>query len=803
MKKLSALTLAVTLISVLSLPVVSAAPGASQTVAGLGAQITCQGFAANEAITARVLPPLGAPTTIRITADAQGKAVLHVSGEETEVAGDYAVETDGTGTCASFTVLPDTLDQRESSIEPSATSVAADGMDEIRIAVILRDRYLNPLANRPVQLLSSRSEDRVRALTAETNGEGQQAFSLSTLRAGTASLRAVDLLSGKVLDTPLTISAGEEWGRGGNTDDTFTYDTRNVWDSGKQSGAVPVGEFQGRILYGQLTTNFDVVDHFRVEIEGGRTSVPIRQDTTFRIVAEDQSGRTVEDYTGTIRFSSTDPKAILPFGTRQFTLKDLGVKTFTLGLRFNTGGEQTLAVEDTSGNVQGSVTVTVTGGGTTPDASRIIISEPTEDSTVNTATVTLKGNAPPLVNLLVTGGTEIARGDSDANGAFLIPVQLNTTVTGATLQIEETSGKYKSNPLHLRIDLVGPRISSVEFDPPQPAEVQTTQVIVKGEAGSAPVTMTLEGAAYTLTETATQPGTYTTSFTAPPKVGTYQPLITAIDKLGNKTEMLSSLTVKPKTPPTIKNLTAEAKMNSVALKWEPVAKGEADTYRVYVGDRADNFTYSLDTDASVSAATVAGLKQATTYYFAVTALKNNIESAEKSNVASATVLGLRLSVVPGDTSLMLQWSTMKKSTPLSAYLLEYGVEAGNLTEKRMINGDAETYTLRDLINGVTYSLRLTPVTVPGEVLRDLAATAEGTPNGAGFHPVAGSGTTFELPPPLPPPTTVVKPGMPLMAWSGIVAVAAILVFLLLHWQRRRTLHVTSAFLQDMQRRYQL
>ncbi len=815
MKKLSALTLAIILMSFLPLPVVSASTGESQTVAGLGAQITCQGFAANEEITAEVLPPLGASTTIRITADAQGKAVLHVSGEETEMAGVYAVETDGTGTCASFTVLPDTLDQRESSIEPSSSSVAADGMDEIRITVILRDRYLNPLGNRPVQLLSSRAEDRVRALTAETNSEGQQTFSLSTLRPGTASLRAVDLLSGKALDTPLTISAGEpartdpqygsggEWGRGGNTDDAFAFDTRNTWDSREQSGAVPVGEFQGRILYGQLTTNFDVVDHFRVEVEGGKTSVPIRQDITFRIVAEDRSNRTVEDYTGTIRFSSTDPKAILPFGTRQFTLKDLGVKTFTLGLRFNTGGEQTLAVEDTSGNVQGSVTVTVTGGSATPDSSRITITEPTEDSTVNTATLTLKGNAPPLVNLLVTGGKEIARGDSDANGAFLIPVQLNTTVTGATLQIEEASGKYKSNPLHLRIDLVGPRISSVEFDPPQPAEVQTTQVIVKGEAGSAPVTMTLEGAAYTLTETATQPGTYTTSFTAPAKVGTYQPLIAATDRLGNKTEMLASLTVKPKTPPTIRNLTAEAKMNSVALKWEQVAKGEADTYRVYVGDRADNFTYSLDTDASVSAATVAGLKQATTYYFAVTALKNDIESAEKSNVASATVLGLRLAVVPGDTSLMLQWSTMKKSTPLSAYLLEYGVEAENLTEKRMVNGDAETYTLRDLINGVTYSLRLTPVTVPGEVLRDLAATAEGTPNGAGFHPVAGSGTTFEPPPPLPPPTTVVKPGMPPLAWFGIVAVAAILVFLLLHWQRRRTLHVTSAFLQDMQRRYQL
>lgn len=801
MKKRTALTLFVILLGILPMPVITASAGETQTVAGLGVDIACQGFAANEKITAQVLPPLGAPIAIAVTADAQGKAVLNVSGADTEIAGAYQVQTDGAGSCASFTVLPDAVDPRESTIEASRAAVSADGTDEVRITVILRDRYLNPLSDRPVQLLSSRPEDRVRALSAETDSEGQQTFSFSTLQPGTAALRAIDLLSSKPLDAPLSISAGEEWGRGG-TDNDFTARTMTSWDNGSSGSPVPVGEFQGRVLYGQLTTNFDVVDHFRVEIEGGRTSVPIRQDTTFRVVAEDRSGRTVEDYTGTIRFSSTDPKAILPFGTRQFTLKDLGVKTFTLGLRFNAGGEQTLAVEDTSGNVRGSMTVNVTGGGTTIDPSRISITDPKEASTVNTANIVLKGTAPQLVNLLVTGGTEIARGDSDANGAFQIPVTLNTTQTGATLQIEEATGKFKSVPLHLQIDLVGPRISAVEFEPVQPAESQTTKVTVKCDAGSTPVTMSLEGAAYTLTESSTLPGTYTASFTAPAKVGVYQPLVAATDKLGNKTEMLSSLTVKPKTPPTIKNLTAEAKMNAVALKWEPVAKGEADTYRVYVGDRPDNFSYSLDTDASVSAATVAGLKQATTYYFAVTALKNDIESAEKSNVASATVLGLRLSVVPGDTSLMLQWSSMKRTTSLSAYLLEYGVESDTFTEKRMINGDAETYTLHDLINGVTYYLRLTPITVTGEVMRDLAATAEGTPNGAGFHPVAGSGS-IELPPLPPPPPTVVEPGMPPVAWAGIVIAAAGLVFFFLHWQRRRTLTMTSAFLQDMQRRYQL
>lgn len=804
MKKFTSLTLFVTLCGLLPLTAVSAPSAAPlQTVAGLGMEIPCQGLSENAEFSARVFPPLGAPVTLNGSADAQGKGILHMSGEETQMAGSYAVNTGGTGSCDTFVVLPDTLDQRESSIETDRTTVAADGIEEVRITVILRDRYLNPLDNRPVQLLSSRGEDRIRALAAQTDTEGQQTFVFSTPRRGEATLRAIDLLSGKPLDAPISISAGEEWGRGGFSDTSFTTHEQNNWNSGNETTAVPVGEFQGRTLFGQLANTFDVVDHFRVEVEGGKSSIQIRQDITFRIIAEDRSGRTVEDYAGTVRFSSTDPKAILPFGTRQFTLKDLGVKTFTLGLRFNTGGEQTLAVEDTSGNVRGSVTVTVTGGGSGTDSSRISITEPMEGSTINAAQVALRGTAPPLVNLIVTGGKEIAHGDSDETGAFQITVALNTTVTGAVLQVEEATGKYKSNPLHLLIDLLGPRITGVTFSPEQPAEAETAQVSVVADVGSAPVTMTLEGTTVTLNETPAKPGTFTASFTAPATVGTYQPLITAMDRLGNKTEMLSSLTVKTKTPPTIQNLTAEAKMNSVALQWKPVTKGEADTYRVYVGDSADSFTYSLDTDAAVSAATVAGLKQASTYFFAVTALKNDIESAEKSNIASATVLGLKLSVLPGDTSLMLQWSSLKKSTPLSAYLLEYGVEADQLTEKRMINGEAESFTLRDLLNGVTYSLRLTPITIPGEVLKDLAAVADGTPNGAGFHPVAGSGSTFEIPPPSPPPTTVVKPGMPQGAWAGIAVGAMILLFLLLHWQRRRTLHVTSAFLHDMQRRYEL
>lgn len=810
MKKLTFITILFTIWGLVPTPVLGAGSlTATDTVAGIGTEISAQGFAAHEALALKLLPPLGAAVPLTATTDDQGKTMIRVNGEETQVAGPYAVENDGSAVRATFQVLPDSLDPHVSSIESDTSSILPDGNDEARLTVLLRDRYGNPLSSHPVQLISSRSADVIRPLTAETDLDGQQLFAYSTRLPGAASLRAIDLITGKTLDAQVTLTAGEEtWSRGvgGTTEDSWGTAARDTWGQAAMPRALqPVGEFQGRTLFGQLSTldSFDVIDHFRVEIDGGKTEIPIRTDTTFLVVAEDRSDRTVEDYAGQIRFSSTDAKAILPFGSRQFALKDLGSKTFTLGLRFNTGGEQTFAVEDSSGNIRGSVTVQVTGGSQIPGQSKITITEPAEGTTVNTSIVTLTGTSQPLINLLVTGGTEIARGDTNEAGAFEVIVKLNTASTGATLQVEEAGGKFKSNPLHLTIDLVGPRIVSVDYEPQEPVEGQDMTVTVKTEARVSPVTMTLEGTETTLVETATQPGTFTASFTAPAKVGTYQPQIKAVDALGNSSEMLTNFTVKPKTPPTVRRLTAEAKASAVALKWDPVAQGEADTYRVYVGERADNFAYSLDTDASVSAATVAGLKQGTTYYFAVTALLNGIESAEKSNIASATVLGIRLSVVPGDASLLLQWNSIKKSTPLSTYLLEYGVSSDALTEKRMISGDADTYTLRDLLNGVTYSLRLTPVTVPGELLRDLAALGEGTPNGSGFHAVAGSGSTFSVPPSTVPPPSVVKPGMPPIAWAGIVTGAAILLFVLMGWRRRRSLRVTAAFLQDVQQRYRV
>ncbi|MDD5751207.1 MAG: fibronectin type III domain-containing protein [Candidatus Peribacteraceae bacterium] len=798
------------LLSLLPAPAMSAgALSVPDTVAGIGTNITLSGFEPDTAISLSLLPPLGAEVALAGKTNADGGGEVRINGSELTVAGLYTVTAVRSGTAAKtvFTVTPDALDPERSSMETESTFLLPDGEDTVRVTVLLRDRYFNPLEGRPVELVSSRADDRISADAAETDAEGQLSFRISTNRTGTIGLRAMDLLSGKLLTDQISITAeGDTMGRGGSLGAGTWTDNWNT----ASSLNVPVGEYRGRMLYGQVAPvdlqTSNTIDHFRIQIESqtpngtGPVAIPRKQDLSIRVFAEDAAGRVVEDYTGSIRFSSTDSKAILPFGTRQFTVNDLGVKSFVLGVRFETVGDQTIVVEDSTGRVRGELSVNVQGTVETTNYD-ISILEPQEGVTVNTPTVVLKGKAPALINLLVTGGREITRGETDSGGNYQIIVNLLTTLTGATLRVEEAAGKYFSKELNLIVDVTPPKITSIEYDPVQPTEGQTVKVRVKTEAGAPSAFVTIGSNPSPLLEDPLTPGTYDGTFMAP-VAGTYQPAITILDRPGNKAEFLSNLVIKSRTPSKVQNVTAEAKANGVTLKWTTLPADEADTYRVYVGEDPENFAYSLDTKQLASSATVAGLKSATTYYFSVTALNAGVEGEEKSDIVEATVPGLKLTVTPADQSLSLAWPDIGKDTPLTSYILEYGVEPDAYVEKRTVNGEARTYTLRDLLNGVSYYVRLTPVTTTGQLLKDLAATGEGRPNGQGFGSGAVHGAA-DWPDDLP--LTVIPPppqsGPAFSTFIFWLAGLGAIVLLALHWHRRRTLKLTTAFLQHMDRRY--
>jgi hypothetical protein len=299
------------------------------------------------------------------------------------------------------------------------------------------------------------------------------------------------------------------------------------------------------------------------------------------------------------------------------------------------------------------------------------------------------------------------------------------------------------------------------------------------------------------------------------------------DSAGNISETRVQLSVSAQALQTVTGVRVSPKIEQIDLSWTPLEDPIVEGYRIYIGTEPKNYSSYLDSPDPRGGATVGGLKPGTTYYFAVTALAGDRESGSKSIEVTAIPLGLKLDVTPQDGALLIEWSALDEDTPLSSFKLEYGVEDGNLTEIRMLNGDLRAYTLRDLLNDVNYFLRLTPITTTGDMLKDLAADGQGSPaaTGGGFHPTAADPVPFGVigsgigsgngngngpssapgAPSIPPSGTVHSGapstpdvGFPPIVWwiAGAFSVAAYY----LQMQRRKTMRMTLEFLQSMEQR---
>lgn len=761
---------------------ISAAAGmlqAQDSVAGVGIDIALSSFTPQSNIEVQFVSPDNTPNAFAVRMDAQGNGTLAIAGRFAELAGTYVLTVPADTTAhTTVTVAPDSMDPRISALQVKTPRIAADGMETADITVILRDRFGNPLPGRATNVLAGRTTDTLRVLTPETDAKGMQYFSLTTKTPGQTTLRAIDLLSGTVIAESAVIDAQSLVAVGGQT--------ANINN--------------GRFFYAQTLPSFDIVDHFTVDAPDSMQPGVEAQKLTIRAV--DRAGQTVENYLGTVLFSSTDSDATLPnFGTYTFRERDLGEKSFALSLKFRTGGPQTFRIEDANDNrISGEVTIQVGSSGTLdPGTGTIEITSHTQDGFINSADIVIEGRGPRFTNIIVMGGPQDAKGVTDENGFFSVPVALSPQQLDHTIRVRDESGRNDSGPIHLVLDQSKKEIEAVQFAPEKPDAGAQVLVIVKSAPALTQVMMRLpaDGTVQEviLAENPTQPGTYQTFFTAP-VAGTYQPSIVATDQAGNLTELRTILTVTSTVLPRIENLSIEPRVESIALRWE-VVTGQITGYRIYIGDGPDNFLYTLDTSGPVTQAVVRGLLPGQLYYFAVTALRDALESEEKSEVLTGQPLGITLTVTPGESSLTVQWTSLAADLPLSSFLLEYGADANALTEQRQLNGELRDITIHDLLPGISYALRLTPISVTGEALTQLAATGKGTPGGAGFHPAPRDDAPFDVSlhpgATLNPPPAVNAVGLPRSAWITIASFGALTILWFV--RRRQSAQRMNAFLQ--------
>jgi len=806
------------------------------TIAGLGTTAEIQGWKNNQRAAITVTPPYGPAWNVAL--DDRGTA--RIGGEDLHTAGTYTVEGSPAngehGVSTTFTVLPDSFNPRSSAIESDTDVVDTDG-STATIRVIARDRYGNALSGRRFAVISGRTSDHIEQSTGETDQRGEQLFTLSTSAPGPMDLRAMDLISGKLVDGSLAINA-ESWAVGGNDWGAGSKLLASLYAPRAATNSYATSALSGRRFFGQVGSSFDVVHRFEIRPDRNAKEVALFEPLSFDIAAMDRNGNVVEDYTGTVQIYTTDPEALVPSEVR-FAPGDFGVKRLSLSLRFQTPGEpnaigeltHVIRVEEsgscsTPGSpncVFGEYELIVRGVDGNGDPARSIsVSSPQQDGNVGGTNITVEGKGPPFINIVVAGGVRDVQGETDQDGRFAIAVNLDERQMDHTLRVRDASGRYDSGNIRVHLDALPPTFGDITFDPVTPEVGSPASVRVVSEPGLGSASIDVNGTETVLQESRSASGTYSGIFT-PTTPGPTTAIVKLTDAAGNTNETRMQISISAQSLPTVTGVRALGKIEQIELTWNPVEDPSVEGYRIYVGTEPKNYSNYLDSPDPRAGATVGGLKPGMTYYFAVTALGADRESKNKSMETTGVPLGLKLTVTPQDGSLLIEWASLGEDAPLSSFILEYGVDPGDFSEKRMLSGDLRAYTLRDLLNNVTYYLRLTPVTTTGDTLKDLAAEGQGTPaaTGRGFRPTAAdpvpvgftvNGPGGSMKPSVPqvpsiPRTGTVHSGAPKtpdvgfppIAW-WIAGAGAVIAFSI-HLQRRKTMRLTMAFLQKMEAQY--
>jgi hypothetical protein len=146
------------------------------------------------------------------------------------------------------------------------------------------------------------------------------------------------------------------------------------------------------------------------------------------VTARDSSGNVAAGYTGTVSFSSSDGKAVLP-GNYTFTAADKGVHTFSFTLK--TSGSQSISATDTTAS---SVTGSVVGTVNAAAPSKFLVSAPASviAGAAFNATVTVVdayGNAVPSASGVIPTGYFGTVGLSSSDGQAVLPGAYTFTVS--------------------------------------------------------------------------------------------------------------------------------------------------------------------------------------------------------------------------------------------------------------------------------------------------------------------------------------------------------------------------------------
>jgi hypothetical protein len=695
----------------------------SDGVAGRDVPVRISGLLERESLSLLLVRPDESKISLDASTDELGIASFFVHGLHVWQAGEYELLVRRGQSLQviskQFIIVPGLVSAYRSIQSVDIPSLAADGERVARIRVQVKDAHGNLIAKAPIRAFSSRTEDSV-VFPLQTNAQGEVTVKVSSKTPGVSSI---------------SVLAGE----------TLLFErTELVFHLAKTGtvgmGASGIGKFLQTSLFEDPEEN-TAVAYFSIEDIGAE--VVSGKNLTIRIGAKDKNGDVVPNYTGTIRFSSSDDRAVLP-NDYTFITEDQGWHTFYLSVMLQTPGMQTVAVHDLDDfRISGERNVTVADGSgivAVPNADpELSIDVPLNGATFNTSRIMISGTAKGVSAVRLTDGPieliDLLPVDSSGTYVYQTPGLADGTHVFQATAVEDPT--VVSNIVQIKIDRSPPQVMSAEISPEGnllPGSEVTLKIGASDELSA--VSCVVFGQQYDLTQVDSK--NFSVTFRAPLAQGEYPLACTVSDLLGNKmTEPNAGVVVVAEKEQILVTLVpagdvapgAEVKINiSTEKEMEKVQYSLLGVSQELTKQDAQHFSGSFTAPMELGeyAADFTGKdlfgneianKTPTTFIVSNTGNGLNIAPFPVSNVQT----------IPGEKKVTVLWSPAVDDNGIKNYRIKFGA-VSTLLDGVNVTPDARTqWYVDNLIPCVEYFFQVTPIDTNGTE-GPSSTVISGTPN---------------------------------------------------------------------------
>jgi hypothetical protein len=370
----------------------------------------------------------------------------------------------------------------------------------------------------------------------------------------------------------------------------------------------------------------------KLEISDFPETVESFADFSFKIKALDDNDNPVNDYTGTVIFSSeTDSNAELP-SEYKFELSDQGVHEFTESYYFTGDGPQKLTVTDKSNpTLKDTITINVSDEEQASNT-EVTIDSPTAGSTTNPI-ITIRGSAPAKSTVTILNGTEtLGTTESDNLGSYSFDTPV---LQDGTYNLQAEVENLKSEKVTVIINTKAPNVDFIELSPKEVTSEQSFSLQIRLKSDARDVKVLLGGFQTSLVRDENSSRLFTGSLKAPSIPGNYEIKLKIEDNLGNiadnigTDEILVVLAGQGQSvnstsfnvPSQVTGFAATVADRRVNLTWIPAqAQNGIKNYEIRYGVNPADLNLKVETLNSQNNWYIPNLINGQTYFFQVFAI---------------------------------------------------------------------------------------------------------------------------------------------------------------------------------------